>query len=121
MKDMAKLEEENMGRQFAESLNDILDERGLSGDDFGFMSGISPSTVSKYRNGRQTPSVGRAGHIATLLGVSLDYMLNGERRKAERGEAGGRVRDLHLRRLDPSVLDSSRSPRRGARRRSSDG
>ena len=43
-----------------------------------FGGGLSKGTLSKYENNKQEPMISTAGNLSAILGVSVDYLLNGE-------------------------------------------
>lgn len=108
--------EEEMAQRFADSLNDLLVTSGMTNRQFSYLTDLDQSQISKYRNGKMLPSVAKAAVIAEALGVSLDFMLRGERRERDEGP----VRS-ERRRLDPSALARRPSHRRGAQGTSADG
>ena len=43
-----------------------------------FGGGLSKGTLSKYENNKQVPMISTVGNLSAILGVSVDYLLNGE-------------------------------------------
>ena len=43
-----------------------------------FGGGLSKGTLSKYENNKQEPMISTVGNLSAILGVSVDYLLNGE-------------------------------------------
>lgn len=43
-----------------------------------FDGGLSKGTLSKYENGKQEPMISTVGNLASILGVSVDYLINDE-------------------------------------------
>ena len=43
-----------------------------------FGGGLSKGTLSKYENTKQEPMISTVGNLSAILGVSVDYLLNGE-------------------------------------------
>lgn len=59
---------------FADSLNKILDSRGLKQADLCRMSGLPTAMVSNYCNGKKIPTLTSAIAMADALQISLDEL-----------------------------------------------
>ena len=60
---------------FATRFNLLLSEKGFSQKHFSEKSGIASSSLSDYRNGKAEPKITAVAKIASVLGVSVDYLL----------------------------------------------
>ena len=61
----------------------LLEERNLTPYKVHKATGISTATLSDWKNGRSTPKMDKLKKIADFLGVSVDYLMNGEEPKEE--------------------------------------
>lgn len=61
--------------EFSIRLNDIITERKLHQKDLAEKMGVSGSTISDYRNGKQEPRLAYLKLLADSLDVSTDYLL----------------------------------------------
>ena len=61
----------------------ILSEEGLKVADVRKGTGIGYSTFSDWKSGKSKPKYGKMKQIADFLGVSVDYLLNGEEPKRD--------------------------------------
>lgn len=59
---------------FGQRLNEEMDRKGLSPQDFEDYDICSASTINGYLNHQHMPNMDIAIRIATFLGLSLDYM-----------------------------------------------
>ena len=59
---------------FSESLNRLLQERGIRKAQLSRMTGISDSNISDYASGKKVPSLTNAIAMADALAVSLDEL-----------------------------------------------
>ena len=57
--------------------------RDMSQEQLAKVLGISPSAVGMYEQGRREPSAATLVAIATLFGVSTDYLLTGKPSQTE--------------------------------------
>lgn len=57
---------------FAERLKTIMDENGITADDFEDAGICSESSIRYYLSGKNAPNLRTAYAIARFLGVSLD-------------------------------------------------
>ena len=66
---------------FSNRLRDIRKSRQLTLEDLAilynqnFEGGMNKGTLSKYENGKQEPMISVVTNLATLLDVSVDYLL----------------------------------------------
>lgn len=63
----------------AERMKRIRRERGLSQERLAEQLNVSRQTVSKWENGLAVPSGDNLNQLGKALGVSVDFLLNGER------------------------------------------
>ena len=68
-------------------MREIRKRRGESLSALGERTGISPSVLSRYENGKLVPSVEKALLVAKALGVSLDYLVNNDAPLAVSGKS----------------------------------
>ena len=59
----------------AERIKQLRKEKGWSQDELAQHSGVDGRQISRYENGRITPSVDVVIKLAKTLGVSTDYLL----------------------------------------------
>ena len=59
---------------FSESLNRLLQEKGIRTAQLSRMTGISDSNISDYASGKKVPSLTNAIAMADALAVSLDEL-----------------------------------------------
>lgn len=59
---------------FARRLDEEMDRKGLSPEDFEFSGICSASTINGYLNHSHAPAIGIAISIAKYLGVGLDWL-----------------------------------------------
>lgn len=60
---------------FSKRLESARSSRGWSQSDLAERSGLQPSAVSHYENGRREPSLANLLQISDALSVSLDWLL----------------------------------------------
>ncbi|HTU36678.1 MAG TPA: RstR family transcriptional repressor [Acidimicrobiales bacterium] len=82
-----------------ERIREVRKERGWSQAELGEKVGTDSQHISRYENGRITPSVDALVRLAAALDVSTDYLLlDGVPRKVldghNLGRLGGRLADL---------------------------
>ena len=82
-----------------ERIREVRKERGWSQAELGEKVGTDSQHISRYENGRITPSVDALVRLAAALDVSADYLLlDGVPRKVldghNLGRLGGRLADL---------------------------
>ena len=63
----------------AERMKRVRRERGLSQERLAEQLNVSRQTVSKWENGLAVPSGDNLNQLGKALGVSVDFLLNGER------------------------------------------
>ena len=56
-------------------LKKLREEKGLTQSELGKESGISPSTVGMYEQGRRVPDVPILKKMSAFFNVSIDYLL----------------------------------------------
>lgn len=59
-------------------LKALMADESLSQADLAPVFGVSRAAVSHYLSGRTEPSIGQISAVAKHIGVSLDYLINGE-------------------------------------------
>lgn len=59
----------------------LLDEKKLKNSDVAKGSGVSNMTLSDWKRGKTTPKTETMQKIADFLGVSVDYLVNGEEKE----------------------------------------
>jgi transcriptional regulator with XRE-family HTH domain len=80
-----------------------LSEIGMSKTDFYAQSGISSATFSQWRTGTYKPSRKKLSNAATVLGLSVDYLINGRIADEQLSLANG----IHVyRSFDPAKIDA---------------
>lgn len=62
---------------FAERLKKVRQEKGLSQSDLAKSAGIHYTQIGRYENKGARPAADILAKIATALGVSSDYLMNG--------------------------------------------
>lgn len=63
---------------FAEELNKLINELGITQSQFNKLTGIAKSSISQYLAGKNEPSEERKKKIALALGVQEDYFQKNE-------------------------------------------
>ena len=66
-----------------------LAEIGMSKAEFYRKSGISSASFSQWNTGVNSPSMKKLKNASDCLGVSLDYLLTGERKEKPASEEAG--------------------------------
>ena len=74
-------------------IEDELKRIGKTKQDFYNESGITSSSFSQWRTGVRTPSMASVHKIASCLGVSIDYLLNGTIANDEEAEIRQALRE----------------------------
>jgi len=64
---------------FAERLKKIRAEKGLSKIELGKLAGVHHAQIGRYENKGAHPSADVLAKIANALGVSAEYLLNGNK------------------------------------------
>ena len=67
----------------AKRMKRVRTERGLSQERLAEQLNVSRQTVSKWENGLAVPSGDNLNQLGKALGVSVDFLLNGERAAEE--------------------------------------
>jgi transcriptional regulator with XRE-family HTH domain len=57
----------------------ILKEKGWTHEELARLLNVSRATITHYLNGRYRPSLETLAKFAVLAGVSVDFLLNGEK------------------------------------------
>src|SRR5262245_53799997 len=87
--------------RFAQVLAQLMEERySRNRAELASAAFVTPSALSQYARGKASPSLEVLAQLATVLDVSLDYLVFGEQpTAASTGEAGYLAAqvDLHLR------------------------
>lgn len=65
----------------------LRDQRGLSDYEVSKCTGITPATFSDWKKGKSAPKVDKLLRIARFFGVSLDYLVTGQKTPAEAATA----------------------------------
>lgn len=65
---------------FGEKLREARKDAGLSQEEFAEKIGVSRSAVAKWESDRGLPDVGNLKVIASLLNISIDYLLDDDSR-----------------------------------------
>lgn len=61
---------------FSDNLIDILNEQGYSQEELAYETNLSQSTISKYINKKQMPSLKAIINIAYALDCSIDELID---------------------------------------------
>lgn len=61
---------------FSDNLIDMLNEQGYSQEELAYESNLSQSTISKYINKKQMPSLKAIINIAYALDCSIDELID---------------------------------------------
>ena len=106
----------------AKRMKRVRTERGLSQERLAEQLNVSRQTVSKWENGLAVPSGDNLNQLGKALGVSVDFLLNGERAAAPASPAGrpaaGREhpdRGAALPGMEPAAHPRIRTAKRGDR------
>lgn len=67
--------------KFAERLDDLITESGLSKKEFALKAGLTPSEISKYLNGKCLPELKSLIKTADFCNCTTDYALGLENEK----------------------------------------
>ena len=59
--------------KFADKLQSLMTERGVSRTKLSELTGINKSSISQYLSGKNQPTMARKRDIAMALGVDADY------------------------------------------------
>lgn len=62
--------------EFANTLNDYMEERDISQRELAKRAGVSESTVSDLIRGQRMPSIKSVVNISNVLGISTDDLVN---------------------------------------------
>lgn len=67
-----------MARSFGSILREIRLSRSMSQEEFAALLGTTKQVISRYENNLRTPKITAAQEYASVLGVSLNYLLGEE-------------------------------------------
>lgn len=73
---MWEIDEEDIPSTLGQMLRMLRKERGLTLERLATKSGVSHNTIMYYEKDTVEPSVFKLQAIATVLGVSIDWLLN---------------------------------------------
>jgi len=59
-------------------------------------AGLSKGTLSKYENGKQEPMVSVVANLASVLNVSIDYLLNNKTPREPTEEEQNRIKLMNM-------------------------
>lgn len=65
-----------MGTMY-ERISSLQKEKGISQKDLASMAGVSESALSRYLSGERAIKLEVIANIATALGTTIDYLMNG--------------------------------------------
>ena len=65
---------------FGENLKELREKNNLTQEDLANSLAVSRQAVCMWERGERTPKVSVLTKIAKTFGVSLDHMINGEKR-----------------------------------------
>lgn len=64
---------------FCDRLEGLLKAKGIPAEDLARMSGLSPTSVSRYRSGAREPTASGLLALAGALEVTMEWLLTGKR------------------------------------------
>ena len=68
-----------MGEQtIGTRIGEAMERRELTQASLSRITGLPPSTISRYVNGKRNPNAEVLGKVASALGVSCDYLIGKE-------------------------------------------
>ena len=62
--------------KFCDKLKLLREERSMSLTEFATLLGTSKQVISRYERGENTPKITTVAHYASVLNVSLAYLMN---------------------------------------------
>lgn len=65
-------------KDIGDRINDLLEIKKISQKDLAINSGLSEVTICRYINHKRVPRADNLQSIAMALGVSVDYLIDGE-------------------------------------------
>ena len=65
-------------KKFSERLDEALEKRDVSPAELARKIGVNEGTISNYRKGRYAPKQNRVEEIATVLGVSIAWLMGAD-------------------------------------------
>lgn len=72
-----------MNATFSSRLKEIRESRNMTQDDLAEKIGTNRVTISRYEAGTVQPSGARVAEMASVLGVTIDYLMKGETSKEQ--------------------------------------
>ena len=69
-----------------QAIRDLRKERNMTMKQLGKQLGVSETAISYYETGRREPDLKMLGKIADLFGVSVDFLLEREKKNDEERE-----------------------------------
>ncbi len=70
--------------QFSERLRQLRVVKKMSQEDLGNLTGLSYNHIGRYERGNSRPSADKLKALADALGVSTDYLIDGDTKDAAR-------------------------------------
>lgn len=70
-----------IGKDFPKRLKDIRRQKNISQNELGKMIDLHYSHIGRYERGQSVPSTETLYKLANALGVTMDWLLEGETRK----------------------------------------
>jgi transcriptional regulator with XRE-family HTH domain len=64
-----------------EIFRQLMEEKGMKHSDVSKATGISTSALTDWKKGRYTPKADKLQKLADLFGVSVEYLMTGEKQK----------------------------------------
>lgn len=64
-----------------EIFRQLMEEKGMKHSDVSKATGISTSALTDWKKGRYQPKADKIQKIAELFGVSVEYLMTGEKQK----------------------------------------
>jgi repressor LexA len=71
---LAKTQSKEQDKIIVERITKLIDTKNVMGKDFATAIGVTPSTISEWKGGRQSP-ISHINKIADYFDVSVDYLL----------------------------------------------
>ena len=105
--------------QFAETVRNLMDMRGLTQKQLAEAAGVTEATISRYAGGKTQPEISIVARLAKVLGVSVDYLCGVTDLPAPRESLGEELvtllrhyerTDWHDRKIIWSVLERRMTP-----------
>lgn len=64
-----------------EIFRQLMEEKGMKHSDVSKATGISSSALTDWKKGRYTPKADKLQKLADLFGVSVEYLMTGEKQE----------------------------------------